>query len=320
MLSRLFSISYRFPKVGTASLAVAAAITAAVGTLALAAPSQATTELIGVQFPQTYSGLVDPLNNTQAGGGGPTGYKAGVIQQVYWNVANPFTNSGPGTGNATPITNSNLVTYQNVSTGSTSLLTSTGGTDSTTQFSVGNVTNNDHGAAYSGFPSPIWYSNGGLTDQYLAQGADFNNGTGGNPNTAIPVTLALTGLNAGDNYNLIAYIASAWYYGADKMSATLGSTTYYLTTDGSNSLTTWTPSTSTNPSVSPTADYVEFSGISGATLNSEVLSVSGIGGGLGGFQLQDTGSSNIPEPATLGLMAVAGAGLLLIKRRSPAKA
>ncbi|HEX4124899.1 MAG TPA: PEP-CTERM sorting domain-containing protein [Tepidisphaeraceae bacterium] len=272
--------------------------------------------IVGVQFPQTYGNNPPGTNTTvdDLNGGGGNGYTAGVVQQEYWNVANVFDNAGPGTGNTQPITNADLISSGGTPVSPT-LLTSTGGTSSV-QFSFANISANDHTDASNVFPSPIWYSPGGTADAYLAQGVDFNSSSG-------TPTLSFSGLNPTDNYNLIAYVGSAWYTSPANVTITMGTTTYYLTTDHNNgppnyldNLTTWTPSSSTNSAVSPVADYVEFSNVPGAVLGLESLTVNGSDAGLSGFQLDDTGGLALPEPASLGLLAFAGLGLLRRRPRS----
>ena len=67
------------------------------------------------------------------------------------------------------------------------------------------------------------------------------------------------------------------------------------------------------------SNYVLFTGntASDITLTAEA---SGWNTGLAAFQIVNTGTSTIPEPATLGLMAVLGVGILLLKRRKPKQA
>lgn len=247
-------------------------------------------ELMGVEFPQYYGGLCAPLNGSGSGTGG---YTAGVIQQRYWNVANAFTNAGPGSGAGT-VTNSNFVTYQDTSTGSTNLLDSTG-SNSGVQFTVTNAVEGDWSSDYESFPVASTTA-GGNADTDLARGVIFSSST-------TPVTLALTSLNPNHTYNVIAYVGSPWWSGSVNIAVSLGGTTYYVNNDSKGILTTWTCSTATTAATAPIANYVEFTGILGSVLNSEVLTVKGVNSGLSGFQIADTGGA--PQVPT-GLWAAEG--------------
>lgn len=288
---------------------------AALGLLAIGQFASAQETIVGVQFPQWYGGFAGSMNNVSGGGG--EGYAGGVVQQVYWNVANPWTNppdNGPGsasqqTGGVSStltVSNANLVNSSNASISST-LVDSTDSA-SAVQFTLSNVGSNDHGGS-AGFASDSqWWLAGSVNNGYLSNAGDYS------ASAAQPVTLSLSGLNPTDSYDLIAYVSSEWWMGAVSTSVNLGSTSYYLTTDASSALTTFTASTSTVSTVSPVADYVEFDGILGSTLNSESLTVAGAETGLGAFQLIDMGPS-IPEPATVWSFALGLLGLVAFQSR-----
>ena len=94
-----------------------------------------------------------------------------------------------------------------------------------------------------------------------------------------------------------------------------GGSTWVLS---NNPVAGWNGTTpTTQPTRPASATYAEFAGI---TANSFTLAWGAPGnGGLNGIQIVES-SAPIPEPATLGLMAVAGAGILLLKRRQPKQA
>lgn len=283
MLSRCFSISYRFPKVGTAPLAIAAAITAAVGTLALAAPSQANTMgNVSLQFDGGYNQISSSTTT------------AGVVAEGYWNYQTDGTQDAQGSF--------------------TSVATSNGGNANTNNVLL-NSTGASSGATYSYFYNRV--SDTGGNDSFPAGSGDFSlaKEAAGVQND-VNATLTLSGLSG--SYDIYAYVNPMYFAGNGTLEEVgLGSTNYYLSS--SSSLTSWTQSTNTTDVSVPASNYVEFTGLSGATQTITVFA-NGNAYGLDGIQIIPTGGPNIPEPATLGLMAVAGAGLLLIKRRSPAKA
>jgi len=128
----------------------------------------------------------------------------------------------------------------------------------------------------------------------------------------------LSNLNATHDYNLIAYVDTDYYfYSGETVGVNLGSTTYYLTEAGANTLTGWTPSSDTNAGTAPLANYVEFTGILGSTLAAENLTVTGSGSGLSGFQLQDLGApAPTPEPSSVWLMLIGMLGLGFHFRRT----
>jgi hypothetical protein len=274
------------------------------GLAAFASSAQAQI-IVGVQFPAYYANPYSAMNNTLVQGylANPKGYQGGVDEQQYWNVANNSTGGGDGAPTA-PITNSNLLLQSNgtFSPASTTLVDSTGAASALT-FTLSNATQNRGTSANTGnFPATQWYAANGNTDSYLISGVEAST------SASTPVTLTLGGLNAGDSYSLIAYVGSLNYYGSQAADVTLGSTSYYLKTDG-GSLSYYTQSTDTTDTNLPTADYVEFTGISGAALSSEALTVTGAGTGLGGFQLIDNGAAVVPEPSTWAMM-LGGLGML----------
>lgn len=295
-------------------------IIAIAGVFVVSVPAQAQT--VGVQFVQTYNGYaVNPLNL------GANNYTAGVVQQQNWNVADGVGIVGPGQyGNITTfsgsLSNANLVTTSydssyNVVTSSTTLIDSTGAASNILfNYNIGNNINHKNNDGTSSknlgggghWANPNWNTVGGVTDVYLAQGVVYSD------DASLTPTLTLSNLNANDSYTLIAYVGSPNWMAGINLSISMNSTTYYLTTDN-GTLSGFTQSTSTDSSVSPMADYVEFTGLTGSDI--ETLTINGVGGGLDGFQLIDTGA--VPEPTTLGLIAAGVMGLAVQlgrKRRS----
>lgn len=117
-------------------------------------------------------------------------------------------------------------------------------------------------------------------------------------------TMSLTGLNASDTYDLYVYVNSPEFAPAASGSISLGSTTYAITTDQTD--TVLTQITGSNA----VGNYVEFTGLTGATeedvLISQLTSSDNFVG-FTGFQLVDLGAT--PEPSTIGLIAVGVIGL-----------
>ena len=123
-------------------------------------------------------------------------------------------------------------------------------------------------------------------------------------------TLALGNLdNLGlSTYDVIVYFSSD----ADGRTGTVsdGTTTYSFSTmgvaatSGSNAILTQTTDTGAG---NPGANYAVFSGLTGTSQTFTIANASD-GMGFAGVQV-------IPEPATIGLVGVFGAGVLFIRRR-----
>ena len=120
------------------------------------------------------------------------------------------------------------------------------------------------------------------------------------------VTLTLTGLDVAKTYALTTYLFDN---DGTTASATVGGTSYWIS-GATNGLSALTPTTATTSGAATLANYAEFSGLTGST--SQTFTLTGGTGliGLSGFQLV----SAVPEPTSLGLLAL-GATALLSKRR-----
>ena len=264
----------------TASLAVAAAIAAAVGMLGFAASSQANTMGdVSLQF-SGYSGA-DISNSATT---------AGAVPLSFWNYQTDGTQDAQGSFTSVATSNGGTANANNI------LLNSTGASSGVTySYAYTRVS----GSMGSSFTS-------GSGDQLLAQEAAGVQGSGN-------AVLTISGLTG--SYDIYAYVGQM-YFGSNGATEEvgLGSTNYYLLS--SNTLSSWTQSTATSSATAVTSNYVEFTGLSGATQTLTVYA-NGNSYGLGGIQIV---SAAVPEPATLGLMGALGTGLLLLKRRHSVKA
>ena len=284
----------------------------ALGLLPVATPSQAQTA-VGVQFSAYYGSAGDNLNGGYSNY--PTGYYAGAYLQQYWNVANNSTGTGNGVP-SDPITNASLINGSNNSPVTTTY-DSTGATSSLT-FSLSGMVDNRYSAGGGSFPN----LNDGSTGEYsqfnpngnlslfLQGGVEAVDGSGS-------LTLTLGGLNPTTNYDLYVYVSSLNFAGSQSASVTFNGTTYYLATDGGTLTGLTQSSDTTGSSGAPTADYVEFTNVSGAQLNADAVSESGAYTGLSGFQVVTASSSAVPEPSTvwLGVLGFLGLAVHLRRRR-----
>ena len=258
-------------------------VAAAVAALAsLENSSQAAT--VSVQFP-AYSYLNGP--NTQ---GGPNqNFTAGVISVNNWNVPTDF----PAQRTASWSYTSTL----------SNLLDSTGATTNIGYSLNFNMTDSSNAqeTQYGGYwPNVQWWLSGSLADVKLAQGGAVSYSYGTNSGT--PTVLTITGLEPAQTYKVIAYVDGTFYADGSTAAVNLGSTTYYATT-ATNTLGTWTKANSTD-SLNPTVgNYVEFTGLTGAS--SQTITVTGLYTGLSGFQVVA-----VPEPTSLSLLGLGTIALM----------
>jgi hypothetical protein len=125
-------------------------------------------------------------------------------------------------------------------------------------------------------------------------------------NTGIPITVQLGNI-AYSQYDVIVYVGD--FIGS---TCCVSSTTLNLTTtvfyDNADSVPFggFVRATGTNPGNANLANYVEFDGVTGASLRIDVARVSGNRGAIAAIQIVDRSAAAAPEPATL---AVLGAGL-----------
>ena len=269
-------------RLSTITLAASAAVAC------LAASAQA--QVVSVQFAR-YG------NGSELQGLNTAGYNmsAGVISENNWNVGDPgvFTTDGGGSYTyPSSITSANSITDPN---GNLTGMVDSNGNPTSVTFSIANTNfyeaGSGSGANYGNWPGALTQSPG-ITNNYdLVNGVWMNyNGT---------TTLTLGGLDSNASYNLFLYFGTAGGWPSGPSQATLGSTTYYFNADV-GSLTGYTQSTSTDSTVSPVADYVEFTNVSASALESGASVAATVQYnnqvGISGFQLQAVA---VPEPATV---------------------
>lgn len=209
------------------------------------------------------------------------GYTAGVIPETIWNSdTNGTSYVGPGTSGLSNLRDS---------------------TNTVTSISESTINRGTYGPYHSQN-----FANAGdaalFQVGYLAAYPS--------PASAYPFTLNLAGLDTSTTYNLILYVESTADNSAP-LSATLGSTTYYLDT-ATSATSSFLQGMSTTQVGATTANYVEFTGIttSDGTLTLNVAALTDADFNVNGFQLQEA-----PEPPTLVLLSIFAVGLILHLRR-----
>jgi hypothetical protein len=209
-----------------------------------------------------------------------------VIGFNYDGYASPATSSStvPSTGQAGVILASN---WNNSSSTTGSGLLDNSGTATTVSYSL--TTPSAWGGWQISSSVPAQDANGSynmdMLNDYLNSATAYGN----------PETLSLSGISFGQ-YNLYVYISSDT--AGRTGSITLGGTTYDFSTEGSAAITgpnaTFAQSTETT-GANPTANYVIFSGLTGAS-QSVILDI-GLGGGIAGFQIVSV--TGPMEPSTV---------------------
>ncbi len=155
------------------------------------------------------------------------------------------------------------------------------------------------------------YNGGATTNDILLSGAAKENGVGSTG------TIILGGVPTG-TYSLIAYTVDD--NAGDTGAYTIGTATYYaLNQEGSAWNGTFIPTTSTTLAGATTpTNYVEFTGLT-PSAGQIAISFEYAAGSSDGVAINALQLIAAPEPRSLALLAVAGAGLLLIgRRRKPA--
>jgi hypothetical protein len=226
-------------------------------------------------------------------------WQAGVVSEPKWNYTTDITQAeaAPGPNHTSTLTSNGG------SPNALSLLDSTGAASGITySYSYGRANQ----SIQPPFPQPPAVT---TYDYNLADRTAGISGSDGNPNAN---TLMISGLNANDTYDIIAYVNGFFFDGSGASEeVTLGSTNYYLQT--SSTATAWTQSQATSAGTAAPSNYVEFDALSGVTSETLTVDNTGTAYGLDGIQIVPVAA--VPEPASLGVLGVVGTGLLLRRRR-----
>ena len=232
--------------------------------------------------------------------------QAGLVAQDHWNNPGNLAGSGnyPGAGNNI----TGLVLSDGSATSAALSFAAPGLVESSAAPAGGDSTEAQQN---------VYLQQAYLDVGYTTSGSGNYSGTYGPDATvsvsSLPASIAGSGTTP---YDVILYVNSANSGYTDVADYTVNGSTLSnveLSNTGSSNANnnfvdagTFTPATA-----SAVGNYVEFFGVTGTTLNITVaVGSSGQRAALDGFQVIAT-----PEPASLGLLAVAGVGLLLLKRR-----
>ncbi len=173
----------------------------------------------------------------------------------------------------------------------------------------GSLTWSDPSGVYAGGSSST------PTEELYSGWLDNTDTTGSSATTVSLSNLpsSITGSGGNNPYDVYLYISddSAGRGGT----YTVNGTSEVLISNGAyTSFTAMTPGIVTS---SGTGNYYEFTNVTGTTLNiSAVVTNNGFRAMLNGFQVASAAA--VPEPATLGLVAAGGLGLLLLGKRRKA--
>jgi hypothetical protein len=201
------------------------------------------------------------------------GVEAGFLPAQYWNP------------DLTSISYFNPET-----TGITGGLTDSNGDSSTITETKTDFGGYNAGGAVTGF------SDAGDNDLYSGGIYSTTGSTG--------FSLTLGGLNTADTYNLFLYVKDPNGASGTLVSGTSGTQTYYLTTIGNSSMSSYVEGTALTAGAATAGNYFEFSDLSGSTITA-ALSSGGVN--VSGFQLQQIAA--VPEPSTWAMM-LGGLGML----------
>jgi hypothetical protein len=243
--------------------------------------------ITSVQFKGYYRQYNAPAEDTTVNGS-----SAGVLPETVWN-------NDPGAGSGTGLSN---------------LQSSAGAT------TIGETTVSSYASYYN---TPPAYNTGFTSlsgDQKLASSGFLVNSTS---TLGSSLTLNLSGLSPTDTYNLYLYTTSTQSYLNPLVEVQTGGqdgatpTYYYRQIENE---TSYVQATSTSSSTTSTADYVEFTGLTGSSILSLTISTGAPSGqtvNVSGFQLDDLGAggSSVPEPSTWALM-LTGLGFLVWRFRT----
>ncbi len=303
--------------VGFPSLSLAAAAILSAGVAGLVPSQAADANSIGLQFTGSGSYLGTPITSL-----------AGAVAQTNWNEESTPTawqfNVG-GTANANEFTvgssqayqSSSLVDNTNTATGAIAIWSNVYSNGSNFQFYEGN---SSFGAA--GFTN---------ADPNQAGDNQLYSASLRTPITSSPYTTAAIQVSniPYTQYNVYVYFggsSNTASSGLVNLNGTLstsstptalntatitGGTTYY--SSDSYQLPTLTQATATSSTSATAGNYAEFTGVTGSSFSAYVQATNTTDPrslGMVGIQIVP-----VPEPATLGIMALMGAGILLVGRK-----
>lgn len=141
--------------------------------------------------------------------------------------------------------------------------------------------------------------------------AELLNGYLDNTAAATPTTVTITNIPYA-RYDVYAYVGSDG--NARTGHVTIGSTTFYFSTNSNNNPPAFVQATATDLASAQLATYAKFTSVTGSSFT---LTNTRDGNNVGLHAIQIVDTTPVPEPAAVGLLAVGGAGLLARRRRRP---
>jgi hypothetical protein len=140
--------------------------------------------------------------------------------------------------------------------------------------------------------------------------AQLLNGYLDNTSAATPTTVTVTGIPYAQ-YDVYAYVGSDGNGRTGHVS--IGGSTFYFSTNANNNPPSFTLATATDLASATSATYARFAGLSSPAFTlTNTRDSNNVG--LNGIQIVQV----VPEPTSLGLLAVGGAGLMARRRRRQA--